>query len=365
MRTVLALALVALSVLLGVEAGFRLLFWPQVRLRVDPMPPESTFVLADLYRRSPDPELGYEPKPGARVRMNDEVVYNEQTLPEPGLVPVPKPAGQTRVVVVGDSITQGMGLHRVAEIYTNVVEGALRAAGADVDVINLGVPAYDTRRELLRLRLRGLPLQPDVVVVGYCMNDAFDINTLLFATNRAAYRDYLRYLERLDPVLAAQRPLREPCALCLRWVQYLVYKVRERRIADTIPDYIRRSHEDPETWGQVERAMEGIVADATRVGAKTVLLIFPELPPEPIDAARYRYAAARDQVAALGRRLGMEVVDLVGPFAGQRLRLSETDDMHPNPLGHRIAARELLAALARLGIPPAAARARIAVEGAP
>lgn len=80
--------------------------------------------------------------------------------------PRAKPAGTLRCVFIGDSFTWG---DEVADADT--FETQLEAADARVEAINLGVAAYGTDQALLRLRRDGLPLAPDVVVVGLLLEN--------------------------------------------------------------------------------------------------------------------------------------------------------------------------------------------------
>src|SRR6185295_13051929 len=78
---------------------------------------------------------------------------------------VPKPPGAFRILGLGDSFT--FGRHAPDEVYLELLEARLRARGFPVDVINAGVPGYDTAQELGQLRKAGLGLGPDLVLLGF------------------------------------------------------------------------------------------------------------------------------------------------------------------------------------------------------
>jgi len=81
-----------------------------------------------------------------------------------------KPASTKRVLCVGDSYTWAWGLD--AEVaYTRRLEERLAARGLDAEVINAGVPGYNTVQCLLYLRERGFAYDPDVVVYQASVND--------------------------------------------------------------------------------------------------------------------------------------------------------------------------------------------------
>jgi lysophospholipase L1-like esterase len=75
-----------------------------------------------------------------------------------------------RILFLGDSITLGLALN---EQYTFVrrVEDLARADGARWETINAGVNGLGTNGELAMLNETGLTLSPDVVVLGFYLND--------------------------------------------------------------------------------------------------------------------------------------------------------------------------------------------------
>lgn len=88
--------------------------------------------------------------------------------------PVERPAGVTRLVMLGDSFTFGYTAH--ADTIPGVIERELQARRPDrVEVHNLGVLAYGTDQEVVLLEREALPRRPDVVLIGfYVGNDVRD-----------------------------------------------------------------------------------------------------------------------------------------------------------------------------------------------
>src|SRR5262245_43175639 len=85
---------------------------------------------------------------------------------------IEKPNGMTRIVVIGDSFTWGWGVGD-QEIYTEILEASLKRA----EVINLGVTAFDTSQEFRYLEVEGMKYEPDIVLLGFCLNDIFTNDT--------------------------------------------------------------------------------------------------------------------------------------------------------------------------------------------
>ena len=135
-----------------------------------------------LFRVSADRELTWENRPGARrtIRYRDavggeprvvELRVNQQGFRGPEVTDAPEP-GVLRIACIGDSHTFGSGVGD-DETWPAALERSLLAEdpARRVEVLNCGVPAYDTRREVLLLRDRVLELEPQLVLLQYHVND--------------------------------------------------------------------------------------------------------------------------------------------------------------------------------------------------
>lgn len=77
-----------------------------------------------------------------------------------------KPAGTTRLLVLGDSMTYGTGVE-----YEETYSAVLDSLDPSLQVIDTGVPGYHGGHELLLLEEWIEALRPDVVMVAYFWND--------------------------------------------------------------------------------------------------------------------------------------------------------------------------------------------------
>jgi lysophospholipase L1-like esterase len=88
----------------------------------------------------------------------------------------PKKNGIYRILVVGDSLVWS-GETSSGELYTEVLErrlNSLLATGtASFEVINAGIPGYTTFQELEFLRIYGMKMEPDLVILGFVFNDNY------------------------------------------------------------------------------------------------------------------------------------------------------------------------------------------------
>ena len=92
---------------------------------------------------------------GFRSTRDDRIAKNPNTF---------------RILVLGDSVTFG---HGAVHDYPAVLESQLKQWRPEVDwqVWNLGVPGYNTSQELSYLHEVGPSYQPDLVIVGFFIND--------------------------------------------------------------------------------------------------------------------------------------------------------------------------------------------------
>ena len=139
---------------------------------------EPREVLREYFER-PDPVLHHRFIPGARGRhktLEFDAIYAINSL---GLrneeIPRAKPARTRRILMLGDSVTEGNGV-QASEVFSSRLEARLDQAGLAErwQVINAGVGSYSTLLELLYLMNGGLQLQPDLVVLNFDLSDIHD-----------------------------------------------------------------------------------------------------------------------------------------------------------------------------------------------
>ena len=82
-----------------------------------------------------------------------------------------KAPGALRIACVGDSWTFGMNVDQ-ERTYPSRLAADLGAGGANVEVLNFGVLGYSSFQGRRLLESRVLELRPDIVVVGFGMNDS-------------------------------------------------------------------------------------------------------------------------------------------------------------------------------------------------
>lgn len=82
---------------------------------------------------------------------------------------------QFRILYLGDSMVW-TGETSSKKLYTEVIENNLNKMNLineKVEIINAGIPGYTTYQELEFLKVYGLDMQPDLVILGFVFNDVY------------------------------------------------------------------------------------------------------------------------------------------------------------------------------------------------
>lgn len=263
------------------------------------------------------------------------------------------PKTKTRWLALGDSSTFGWDVAE-DEAWPALLEMLLRARGADVEVLNLGVPGYSTHQG--RLLLPEIwDLAPDGLIVAYGRNDEIDTNDTLDANRRGRSDAEWMPGDRIVPGPALSL---EDKAKQTQLGQVLQERTHQPRKGETpkVGDAPRRV-----ALSQTKENLRAIVAAARAHGVPVVLvsvgcffseyrqairqvaeeenvpfletfdLLFAAVP--AIRSAD-RFAACREPLL---ERLGKKTI---ASSAGGWLWFS-TDFGHPNACGHQVIAEAL------------------------
>lgn len=126
---------------------------------------------ATLFRY--DPETWYGLTPSFSGDYADHAVHTNSYGYRSPQIPVEKPAGALRIVVVGDSISFGHGVDQ-EQAYPALLEAALRERlHRPVDVVNTAVPGNSPYQEYVDL-VRAMKFRPDAVIYQFTLNDVVE-----------------------------------------------------------------------------------------------------------------------------------------------------------------------------------------------
>jgi len=259
-----------------------------------------------------------------------------------------KPEGVRRVVCLGDSFTWGVGV-LFDDAWPQRVERTLtRTRGERWEAVNLAEPGMNAVEEAQRLASEGFGYGPDVVVVGFVLNDSEDSD----AAEARRAEDWAEEQQRQKSALEA---FLDRSAL-VRLVRTRVSATIENR--RRITGYRSMYDERYKGWTAAKAALSTMSGMCKAHGVPLVVVIFP-LFANPLDA-RYPFAEIHAKVAAAAEQAGARVLDLLPRYRGVDWRLLVVDganDEHPNEIAHRIAAQAIARSVDEI-VPRPAAGAR-------
>jgi len=248
----------------------------------------------------------------------------------------PKRPGTVRVMVLGDSFTEGQGV-RETDTYARQLEALLNEApGSRFEVRNCGrrgadFPAlYQTFQQILRF-------DPDVVIYGMVLNDVERAPSL-----DALYPSLNDWIIDRRARLAGSDPAGWRSSL---W-EFCAERLESHRIDRQARRWYRDLYGDAnaEGWRKTRNDLKRMDAEMRGRGGRFLVALWPLL--VSLDSA-YPFEAVHHSVGAACERLGIHFVDLLPALrvATSSMLWVHQADMHPNERAHRLAAARLRQAL--------------------
>jgi hypothetical protein len=270
-----------------------------------------------LYRPSGDPDLGFELVPNSRrgsMRINAWGFRGPDVSERP-------PAGIVRVAVVGDSETFGAALPEESTLPGCLASALNAAKPGGYEVLNLGVPGYNTLQELRVVQTRLKQLHPHVVILYYVLNDA-ELSPRAVLLHRGALRS--SHLGLLASYLSKAWPT----------------DVNALRSEMDIVSYYQHLHAS-ERFDTTRRLLLEMADVLRERGVRFMLVIAPEIYAVPGFGKRYPYRDIHDRLARLASP-ALQVVDPLDRLAAAGRRPRQfwvgEGDPHKNEDANRLIA---------------------------
>lgn len=235
--------------------------------------------------------------------------------------PVEKPKGELRILTIGDSFTFGSGV-QLADSWPQVLEEMLEEERqGPVEVINGGYAAgsHWPPGYVDWLASDGVAFQPDVVILGFCLND-MSVKVPMLAYPRAHPQPWLAGVSEL---------------LC--WFQT---RAAQQQIEEQRFDYAKLIELEPESagsWEMTKTACRQMRDTLAARGIRFVVAVFPMLSEL---GEKYPYLGLHELVRKFCEAEGIERVDLLPRFRNHddvSLWVHPVDQ-HPNHVGNRMIA---------------------------
>jgi lysophospholipase L1-like esterase len=320
-----------------------------------------------------DPELGWVLHPGWHTGDPYEISINRLGMRDLEL-PAKRP-GAFRVLVIGDSFT--FGTVPLEETYVKRLQDLLQqSAGAPVEVLNGGVPAYSPTQELGALRRWLAPVQPDAILLGLFVGNDFEELEPTRAADACVVDGALVDRALANHALTWQGELRTRLArthLFQLWRRIRPLPdeddaTKDKRYAWLEMNRLRIYFSDPQNddwWQERVRRMRAALTDFKSLAAELhlplVVAIFPDVI-QVEDQVMERVASLRPGIGKVAldferpqralkdllRDLDLPTVDLLDDFrqAAHQGPLYGERDTHWNREGNDLAARLIAPTLA-------------------
>lgn len=259
------------------------------------------------------------------------------------LPPRPKPAGRTRLLVLGDSITYGFP-YPLPVVFTGRMQQELAAKGRAVDVVNAGVMNVGLMEEVDLFEKTAPVLEPDAVLVAFYLNDS---RPPWGFSRELGKRGWLRRHSRLADLVytnvALRRYLERMGPGTVEWVQ-----ARNTLPWKSDPEAFRKlrllavrdwgAAWEEETWGLVDAQLARL-RDGCR--ARHLPLAIAAFPVNFQVEASYVEDAPQRNLEERARKLGIPCLDLLPMLRAHAAEPLYYDQCHMVEHGHALVGHAL------------------------
>ncbi len=271
------------------------------------------------FRKSENSVLFYEPRPGHD--KNGFYAINSHGFRDHEYT-IEKSPETFRVVALGDSIIWGAGLP-LEQTFSKQLESLLNERfSRRFEVLNFGVAGYCTQQEVELYRVKASQYDPDLVIVGYCLND------------------YLEHSEEADVFRQLYYDI---------FSRSYLWESLETLYSGAVYDAYGTATVNPDIQVDLRKQFE-LLEDYSQ-NRERLLVIFPEL----LSFQNYLVEFEHDRARAAVDGLDYDVLDLLSEFQmydAESVILNPEDRTHPNAFGTRIAAQATLKHLMQQSLIP-------------
>ena len=230
--------------------------------------------------------------------------------------------GTRRVLALGDSFTFGWGVGE-GKAWPHLLEGMLSSSGQKAVVFNAGVPGYNTVQEACLLEELLGEADPDLVLLGYVVNDAEPQHTVAAPPDLEHRFVKVWLLEKARELVNSLGSGDEP----IFQLNYYRHSL----------DYRRGFAAHSPKWRESRAALARMARLCRARKAPLVVVILPDFD-EHFDES-YGAALIHARVKQWGAELGLPVYDLLDHLGGKDHKQYRLEEGHPNERGHAVIAR--------------------------
>ncbi|MDP8230013.1 MAG: SGNH/GDSL hydrolase family protein [Candidatus Gorgyraea atricola] len=237
-----------------------------------------------------------------------------------------KPEGVFRIIVIGDSIAEGLYVER-EQSFAKILEKLLNdnLDSRKVEVIILARSGYSISQELTIFKEKAFLYNPDLIIWSYCLNDIghpvyHDVNS-----NLGQY--FFRPKLHIAHFIASK-------------LFFIKEKIKSRNYEEQYTyAMLHRIY-----WKKIEYAIKMIGQTSKQKNIPTVFLIFPIFVENIETFSEYPIVSLHRKLYSVATEEGLialDILDCFKAFSIEELRnhaLSYFDILHPNEKGHKVVA---------------------------
>ena len=300
--------------------------------------------------------LGYNGAPegfSAKVHRVDDPILNWRTIPnsefkQGGVLykynsagfrdvehAIEKPPGITRIVVLGDSVSEGLGIQR-EYVFAHILQSQL---GKKFEVINMGVHALNTPQEVHLFEQEGLKYNPELVLVNFVLNDC-DFYSSVKDAQHSRPRDESRIV-LLDIPINPELKRSLKSSAVVYFVHQRVHELKAKLMGIHDKDYYTRLWESQECRDRITNGFDKLALLQGKHQFNVVVVLWPFI----ADYDHYAFGFVHEWVKNQAQIREFKILDLIEAFAKlpyRSLQITVDDYEHANALGHRLAVESFM-----------------------
>lgn len=294
--------------------------------------PES--LLANIHAVD-DPVLNWRYLPGSEVQLGRVLrSYNKAGFRDIDHV-VEKVVDIKRVLVVGDSVTEGGDLEWDA-VFSAQIQAGL---GGSYEVVTLAMGGLNTPQEVHLLEKEGLAYKPDLVVLNFVLNDSDFYTEYKAAERHHAEKDSVIGVLGIPINPSLKRSLKS--SALVYFLKVRLEHLLGRMLGKEEIGYFEALWGKAENRQRITDGFDQLRAMSQRGPFPVVVIIWPIL----TEFTQYKFADIHRWVGAEAENRGFKTIDLL-PFFEKKsyrdLQVTAEDNIHPNDRGHKIGADAFL-----------------------
>ena len=240
-----------------------------------------------------------------------------------------------RIAVIGDSYTFGSGIKNINHIYPRQLERLLNIdKGRNYEVLNFGKPGVDTEFEITILKNDVVQYKPDLIIIGYVLNDFRDLESQKKSANPYLFWFGI-FLKRYSYLYGFTSK-----GLDIALESVGLKKSYYTTIVDSFG-----SENNKKLNGEYFKELKNISQDHN---ATLIIVIFPFI----YHLDNYPFAEQHKAIAQIASQSNIIAIDLLPYFKGidENSIIVSNYDRHPNEIGHEIAAKAIYEKLININL---------------